>query len=180
MASTSHRWSLSIQFYRLGASKLLNYSQCHRLMLPTAHLAGRVIGRAEQAQLRAASRGTGWAHFGHTHCPQRSILVNHNGCHFAAQCRFRSETSTPKRVRFPAAPQEETGQDESPGPIRLNAHPSPRSRPATCCATAHRPACLAAHARRASSHRRGPRPHRPRCRRAPGGRHRTARFWGSR
>jgi len=30
--------------------------------------------------------------------------VNHNECHFAAQCRFGSETSTPKRVRFPAAP----------------------------------------------------------------------------
>ena len=31
--------------------------------------------------------------------------MNHNECHFAAQCRFGSETSTPKRVRFPAAPQ---------------------------------------------------------------------------
>jgi hypothetical protein len=30
--------------------------------------------------------------------------VNHNRCHFAAQRRFRSETSTLKRVRFPAAP----------------------------------------------------------------------------
>jgi hypothetical protein len=50
------------------------------------------------------NRGTGWAHFGHTRCPQRSILMNHNECHFAAQCRFGSETSTPKWVRFPAAP----------------------------------------------------------------------------
>jgi class 3 adenylate cyclase len=48
--------------------------------------------------------GAGWAHFGHTLSPQRSILVNHNECHFAAECRFGSETSTPKRVRFPAAP----------------------------------------------------------------------------
>ena len=47
--------------------------------------------------------GAGWAHFGHTHCPKRSIPVNHNRCHFAAQCRFGSETSIPKRVRFPAA-----------------------------------------------------------------------------
>jgi hypothetical protein len=31
--------------------------------------------------------------------------VNHNTCHFAAQRRFGLETSTPKRVRFPAAPQ---------------------------------------------------------------------------
>ena len=30
--------------------------------------------------------------------------MNHNECHFAAQCRSGSETSTPKRVRFPAAP----------------------------------------------------------------------------
>jgi hypothetical protein len=30
--------------------------------------------------------------------------VNHNKCHFAAQCRLGSETSNPKRVRFPAAP----------------------------------------------------------------------------
>jgi hypothetical protein len=53
----------------------------------------------------AVRRGTGWAHFGHTQCPQRSILVNHSECHSAAQCRFDSETGTPKRVRFPAAPQ---------------------------------------------------------------------------
>ena len=53
----------------------------------------------------AVSHGTGRAHFGHTHCPQRSIVVNQKKCHFAAQCRFGSETSTPKWVRFPAAPQ---------------------------------------------------------------------------
>ena len=57
------------------------------------------------------SRGTGWAHFGHTQGPWRSILLNHNRCHFAAQCRFGSETSTPKRVRFPAAPPRESGQE---------------------------------------------------------------------
>jgi hypothetical protein len=69
------------------------------------HRMPRVIGRSKRAQLRAVSRMTGWAHFGHTQCPQRSILVNHISCRFAAQCRFGSETSTPKRVRFPAAPQ---------------------------------------------------------------------------
>ena len=30
--------------------------------------------------------------------------MNHIQCHFAAHCRFDSETSIPKRVRFPAAP----------------------------------------------------------------------------
>jgi len=50
-------------------------------------------------------------HFGHTQRSQRSILVNHNKCYFAAQCGFGWETSIPKRVRFPAASPDEAGQD---------------------------------------------------------------------
>lgn len=63
----------------------------------------RVIGSSCERSC-AVNRGVGWAQYGHTRCPYRSILVNHNRCHSAAQCRFDSQTSTPKRVRFPADP----------------------------------------------------------------------------
>lgn len=73
-------------------------------MRPTSHTPGVIGPLRPDARNCAVNRGPGWAHFGHTQSPETSILANQNECHFAAQRRFGSETSTPKWVRFPAAP----------------------------------------------------------------------------
>src|SRR5882757_1522295 len=53
-------------------------------------------------------------------CVQSSILVNHIECHFAAQCRFGSETRTANRVRFPAAPPGELVKAKSLGQLSFS------------------------------------------------------------
>jgi hypothetical protein len=58
-----------VKVVELHLMSLTNVACCaHRM--PCVICSGR-------AQLRVVSRGTGWAHFGHTHRRQRSILVNH-------------------------------------------------------------------------------------------------------
>jgi hypothetical protein len=52
--------------------------------------------------------------------------VNHNSCRFAALCGFASATSTPKRARFPAAPQEN---------MQFRGHFCPPNRPSWARAT---------------------------------------------
>src|SRR6476660_4229465 len=100
IAARSHRrtvrffWCLLIASNRARLNRLLSSRSAKDVEQQLMSLIGVACPHWLLRRIGPAVGGHGWAHFGHTWCPQRSILVNHNRCHFAAQCRFGSATST--------------------------------------------------------------------------------------
>ena len=76
-----------------------------------------LVGHEKGQRNSAVSRGTGWAHFGHTRRPQRSILVNHNQMSFRSSVPVRLRDQHPETGSIPGSSTENAGQGRRLWPV---------------------------------------------------------------